>query len=474
MAIARKIAYNVISNATAKVLSTLLALVGIGFITRYLGQEGFGEYATTLAFFSFFGALADLGLYSVATREISREGSNEDEIIGNIFSLRIFTSLLVLIISPLIIYFFPYSLEVKKAILITAAAFVFSSGYMVLNGIFQKNLTMYKVAMIELVGKILQTAIIILAVVKNWGFLTIIFSLFVYMVFNFCFVFLLSRKYVRFHLHFNLPYWKKFLKMSAPMGISVIITFLYFKMDTILLSILKGSTEVGIYNAAYKILENITFFPAMIVGLTLPLTSQFIFTDKQRFNEISNKTAKVFFLLIVPLVIAVMFLAKDIMLLVGGTEFAVSANILRILVVALIFIFFGNFFNNILLAGNLQKKMMYALGFCAAFNIGTNLIFIPLYSYTGAAITSAATEFLVVAITSFLAFKYLDYVPKIENWTKFLFSGLAMTIFLFIFQGQNFFFLALASSAIYFVFLWLTKAITTEEIRSIAQKRDTI
>ena len=39
MAIARKIAYNVVFVATAKVLSTFLALVGIGFITRYLGTQ---------------------------------------------------------------------------------------------------------------------------------------------------------------------------------------------------------------------------------------------------------------------------------------------------------------------------------------------------------------------------------------------------------------------------------------------------
>ena len=64
---------------------TVLALVGIGFITRYLGAGGFGDYSTILAFFFFFGSLADLGLYAISTREISRPGSNEEEILGNVF-----------------------------------------------------------------------------------------------------------------------------------------------------------------------------------------------------------------------------------------------------------------------------------------------------------------------------------------------------------------------------------------------------
>lgn len=53
MALARKIAYNVVVNTIAKVLSTVLALVNIGFITRYLGVNGFGDYELCLRFFLF-------------------------------------------------------------------------------------------------------------------------------------------------------------------------------------------------------------------------------------------------------------------------------------------------------------------------------------------------------------------------------------------------------------------------------------
>ena len=57
MVIARKIAYNVVVSGASKVLSTILALVAIGFITRYLGTEGFGNYAIVLAFLSFFAMI---------------------------------------------------------------------------------------------------------------------------------------------------------------------------------------------------------------------------------------------------------------------------------------------------------------------------------------------------------------------------------------------------------------------------------
>ena len=469
MAVVRKIAYNVFFNATAKILATVLALVSIGFITRYLGRDGFGDYATVLAFFSFFGSLADLGLYSVATREISRVGADEKKIMGNVFSLRLFSSLTVFVFSPLV-FLLPYSRDLKIGIIIAAASFVFSALYSVLNGIFQKYLVMDRVATAELTGKVIQLSIIVLAVKMDWGFSAIISSLLVYMIFNFVVIFILSRKYVRFKIEIDFDYWKKFLKESLPMGIAVVVTFLYFKTDTIMLSMMQSSSDVGIYNAAYKVIENITFFPAMMIGLILPLTARYIFTDKEKFKSISDKTFKVLLILIIPIVVGALFLADGIIRLIGGGGFAESADVLRIIIFSLAFIFFGSFFNNILLAGNLQKKLMLALGFCAIFNISLNLYLISHYSYLGASYTSVFTELLVVAFGFYLTKKYLKYTPQINNFGRMIVSGLAMALFLFLFRGSHFFFIAPASAAVYFIFLYLTKTLSQEEIKSLLNR----
>ena len=251
------------------------------------------------------------------------------------------------------------------------------------------------------------------------------------------------------------------------MGISAFITFLYFKMDTIILSILKGSEAVGIYNMAYKIIENITFFPAMIIGLVLPLFSLHIFTDKKSFKKIADKIAKIFFLLVVPLVAGTMFLSEEIISIIGGSDFVISANVLRLLIVALAFIFFGHFFNTILLSANLQNKLMKILAFCAAFNIVLNMILIPKYSYNGAAIVSVLTEFLVVVLTGYITFRHVKYSPHFGSWGKIAFSGILMSLFLFFFRDLNFFLLAIASALLYFFSLWATNAITAKEIKSI-------
>lgn len=467
MAIARKIAYNVIFNVITKILSTILALVGIGFITRYLGTNGFGDYSTVLAFFAFFGAIADLGLYTITAREISRPDADEKKILGNAFALRMISSATVFLLTPILVFFLPYSHDVKLGILIAAASFVFSSTYMVLNGVFQKNLAMDKVAGAEVLGKLIQIIVIILAVKNNLGFTTIVLSILASMIFNFTVVLLLVGKYIPLKLQFDFAYWKKFLKEAIPLGISAIVVFAYFKMDTILLSILKTNTEVGIYNAAYKVIENISFFPAMIMGLVFPMFSRHIFSDKKQFVYLANETFKVFLILVVPLVIGALFLSEGIIHLIGGDAFSEAANTLRILIFALAFIFFGGFFNNILIAANHQRKLLWAFAACAIFNIVANLIFIPIFSYTASAVISASTELLVAAMSFGLTLKYVNYIPSIRFLPQILFSGFAMAIFLYFFQTHGFFFLVLTGALVYIFFLWLTRTITIKELRSI-------
>jgi O-antigen/teichoic acid export membrane protein len=473
MALARKLAYNVVFNAFAKIASTALALVAIGFITRYLGKDGFGNYATMLAFFSFFNSVADLGLQTVAAREISRTAADEAKIMGNIVALRLITSLLVFILTPLLIFFLPYSPELKVGIVIAAAAFVFSSTSMVLNGIFQKHLVMDRVATIELVGKVIQLGVIVLAVRQDLGFTAVVLSLLAYMSFNALAIFRLSRRYVAFTLRIDWAYWKEFLRHSLPVGIAAVITFAYFKMDTILLSVLRSSAEVGVYNVAYKVIENLTFFPAMVAGLVLPLFSRFIFSERHKFEIVANKTFKVFLIFVVPLVVGGFLLAPQIVTLIGGAGFAESAQALRVLVFALAFIFFGHFFNSILIVGNLQKKLMVALAVAAVLNLGLNLALIPKYSYLGAAATSVFTEMLVVGCAAFLAFKHVGYRPEIRRVWSILLSGAVMALFLGLFSRLPLAVLVLGSAAVYLASLWLTRAIERDEIMSlVAESRE--
>ncbi|MDD2766868.1 MAG: flippase [Candidatus Moranbacteria bacterium] len=471
MALARKIAYNVVLNSFLKVFSTVaLSLYSIRLITGYLGQDGFGKYSTVLAFFAFFSAIADLGLSSVTAREISREGADEKNILSKVLSLRLTTSLTVFLLAPLLIVFLQYENDLKTGILIAAGAILFSTTSLFMNGIFQKRLAMDKVALIEFLGKVFQVSLVFFVVQADLGFLAVTSTLLASLSFNAIIVFLLSRRFIRFSPKIDVVFWKNFLRESLPMGATAIITFTYFKIDTILLSLLQSNADVGIYNVAYKVMENLIFFPAMLVGLILPLLSRFIYTKRKHFEEIANKTFKVFFIIVVPIVVGTWFLSDDIIRIVSGEGFMESAPVLRILIFSLACIFFGNFFNMLLIVGNAQKKLMQTLFFVALFNICLNFFLIPRFSYHGAAFSSLATEMLVVLVTSFLVYKHVQYRPSFENIGKILLSGMSMSFILLFLSPYSFFLAGFSGVATYLIMLWLTRAITAKEVMNLFQK----
>lgn len=468
MAIAHKLAYNVVFNTVLKVTSTVvLSLFLVRLITGYLGQEGFGKYATVLAFFSFFSAIGDLGLGSVTAREIAKEGSDERKILGNVASLRLISSALLIMVAPMIVLFFDYPLEVKWGIIVVAGASLFSSFSLLMNGIFQKRIIMDRVAMAEFIGKLIQVSLIAGIVKYNLGFFPIVLSVLVALAFNTTLVYMISRKYIRFSLRFDPLFWKSFLKESLPMGATAAITFAYFKTDTILLSLMQSNADVGIYNVAYKIIENLIFFPAMLAGLVLPLLSRFFISDKKKFTEIANKTFKVFVLVVLPIVLGTVFLADDIVRIISGTAFAASAPVLRILSLSLTFIFFGHYFNMILVVGHAQKKLMQALLFVAVFNITLNLILVSHYSYFGAAVSAALTECMVVVLTSVLAYRNLHFSPRFSGAGKVFLSAIGMAASLFLLSKTSFLLSGVISIGVYLGLLWVTKAVSSEEIVSL-------
>lgn len=468
MALARKIAYNVVFNSTLKVVSTVfIALLSIRLITGYLGQEGFGEYATVLAFFAFFGAIGDLGLANMTAREIAKPKADEPSILGKVVALRLLASLALIVIAPLALFFLHYRHEVKEGIVIAVIALLFAQLSTLLNSLYQKRLAMDRVALVEFVGKGLQLGLIYTVVRFDLGFTALVGVLLANMAFNSLVIFFLSRPLVKFSLQFDIPFWKVFLKDALPLGAMAFITFLYFKMDTILLSLLQPASEVGIYNVAYKIMENLIFFPAMLVGLILPILSRAYHSERARFEEIAHKTAKVFCIVVLPVVIGIVFLSADIIQIVSGGGFEASSGVLQILAFSLAGIFFGHYFNMLILVGNAQKKLMYSLIGVAVVNISLNVFLIQTFSYRGAAIASAVTELLVVALSSVLAWKTLHFFPRPDRLPAILFSALAMIITLTLLSSAPFLVAGGVAVLIYMASLWGFRAITPQELASV-------
>src|SRR4030042_7122374 len=89
MSLSHKIAKNSIIQIIGRALNTIIAFATIALVMRYLGPSDFGQYTIIVAYVSFFGILADFGIYMATLQMISEPNADTKEIFSNAFTLRI-------------------------------------------------------------------------------------------------------------------------------------------------------------------------------------------------------------------------------------------------------------------------------------------------------------------------------------------------------------------------------------------------
>ncbi|PJE59802.1 MAG: hypothetical protein COU85_01695 [Candidatus Portnoybacteria bacterium CG10_big_fil_rev_8_21_14_0_10_44_7] len=466
----KKIAYNSLASLGLRALYVLASLLIVGLMTRYLGRTTYGEYATVLAIVYVFAVLADLGLYNITLRDIARPGADEQKIIQNNFTIRFLAGLFLFGGGALLVWFLPYPSLVKKGVLVAGAGFWLLSNINVLIGVFQKHLRVDKVAVTEFLGRLFQLALVFYLIQKGAGFLTLVAALAAGSLLNFILIWYFLRPYAPLKLRFDFGFWRQTLKQSLPLGVASIFVMIYFKLDTVMLSLMKTPADVGLYSVAYKVLENFVFLPTMLIGLIMPLLAKYFVANFARFRRVADTTQRIFLLVAIPLTLGGVFLAKQIIYLLAGSDFAPAASALRWLMVALSLIFLGALYSNMLIAANLQKKLTLVYGVGAVVNLALNLVFIPRFSYNGAAATTVFTELLVTFLMFLFLARQIKFRPSFRSAWPPLLAGAAMAVFLFFFQAWPFWALVVGGSLIYGAFLYFSAGVRREDLRLIFSK----
>jgi len=473
MAIAGKIAYNFIVSSLGRAIGLFFSLATIAFAARALSVSGYGQYSTISAFLFLFLGIADLGLYSLMLREISKPGADEKYITGTFFTLRLISSIAFLGAASLLVLFFPYQWEIKAGVGFCSLGFIFLSLSQILMPIFQKYLRTDRAALSEVLGRFIQLLMAIMFFKMGLGLFWFLFAMISSSALTFFLNLFFARKYVLFSLNFDQKYFREILRLTYPIALSIIFTMVYFRGNTILLSVLKSQKDVGIFNLGYKVLDNLAFFPAVLVGLMMPILSYYAVKDIKTFCGMFQKSFNILATGAIPLFFGGIFASPLIVMILGGRDFRPAVFPLQILILSTVFIFFGNLTGNSLIALHRQKDLIWIYFFGAIFGIATNLLLIPGYSYIGTALSSLFTEFFVTALMFAAIFKTVRWFPSLKLLPKIFFASFLMCLpLIFTLKfGSPLVLLILygLSIFIYFTTLYFLKGISKDEILSLVK-----
>ncbi len=427
----QKIAYNATFSSIARIFDAILALIVIAYLTRYLGPAGFGNFIIVFTFWYIFVVLADLGLYQITVREISQNKERENEIVNNAFTLRLSATALVFFVGILLLFFLPYSYELRMGIVLGSLGFWALSSAQVLVGVFQKNLRIDKVAMAEILGRLAQLFLALYVIEKDLGFLSVIAVFSFSSMINLFAVCLFIRKFVALRLAFDFKIWKKMIREGWPLAISAIFVMVYFRMNAIILSLIKGEEAVGIFGVGYKILENLIFFPAMFVGLVMPIMSEAAKNNLEKFKSVIQKTFNALAVFLAPMVFFTLILSDKIVYAIGGENFTESSGVLNILIFATALIFLGTLWSNAIIALGKQKQLAKIYFYGAVLNFVANIFLILKFSYMGAAWATLFTEFLVTALMLLYLRRAVGYSLAAGRLLKIFIAAFASSLLIF-------------------------------------------
>lgn len=406
MSIGRKIFYNTLAQSLGKIFAVIIGLITLGFLSRYLGEQGFGQYSTIIAVLGLFATLADLGLYLYTVREISKAGGDHKKVISNALGLRLVAASSILIIGSVATLALPYDPLVKKTVFVGVLAFLFVALNQVLVGVFQKHLAQYLVVAAETVGRVINLALVYFFIKQSLDLPYFVAALILGNGAIFLLSLIFAKRLENFSIEFDFGFWKKILRASWPLIFSVILNLVYFKTDTVILSLFHSAQTVGVYSLPYKLLEGLLAFPAMFVGLVMPLLSSSAFVDWNKFKLILQRSFDAIYLMALPIIISVLFFPKKIIdLLRGEQTYLDSPALLQILIFAAAIIFFGTLFGYSVVAINKQKEMIKGYLFGAILGLVLYFSLIPRYSYWGAALGTVVTEFVVAVYAYWLVKK---------------------------------------------------------------------
>lgn len=489
MSFKHQVAYNATVQVAGKALVTIFSVFVTILLTRYLGPVGYGHYNTIITFVGFFVILGDLGVYSILVREMSQHPEQREKIYGNVFSYRVLSGFVTMMLAFLIALFLPYPEVVKFGIGIFAIASFISLVVGIVMAVFQINYRMDLPTVTEVLTRALYLLLAFLAIKQRYSLYGIFWLLVLTMFLNLLLNLFLSRRYIKLKLAFDISFIREFLKESLPMGIVAILGTIHFKIDTILLSFLKTSFDVGIYGASYRIFENLIIIPYIFIGLMFPKFSELYIHDKELLKNTFQKTIDVLILLFIPVTVLFFITAPYLIQVVAGGKFSQSVIPLRILLISLPFTFLIAPFSYLLIASKKQKKLIYVWSIASVLNIVLNLIFIPYFSYKGAASVTVLTEAISLIILMYLAltqvnirpiFGYLKRValPAIllilSMWEVLKIPSLSYERFinysLLIQLIQSIFILALGG-ILYILFLLVFKVISTDALKDLIKYR---
>ncbi|MBI4433754.1 flippase [Candidatus Uhrbacteria bacterium] len=407
-------------QVVAKAAGIGLGVAAIALLTRSLGREGYGAYATIMAYLQLFGIAVDLGLNVLAPTVLAEthapEGDGEARNnFSHIFTMRLVAGVGAFAIAAAVAWVIPlYSDEVRVGIALATLSFLAIVLTQILQAPFQVAGRMQWPAFAEVVGRAVLVAGVACAAWAAAGLHAMVLATVVGNILILILTLVRARRIIPVRLTYDRAAWVAILHRTWPIALSILCNLVYLRADAVILSLLRPAADVGAYAAPYRLLDVLTQFPHMVMGLMLPLfAAAWGAGDHAQLRARLQHTFDALAVVAMPITVGAIVLGTPLMILISGPEFAVSGPVLGVLALALLGIFLGQPFGYAVVAVGAQRRMLLGYAVVAAVTLAGYLLLIPRYSFWGAAGMTVVSEVAIAFWTFVIVRRATQFTPKL-------------------------------------------------------------
>ncbi len=468
------------NSLTPMILSLLNRLIDMAFamlMLRILAPEGAGRYQFAVTFITFFEILTRFGLGTLLTREVARERAEANRYLSNVSILRLFLWFLSLPVMGIILFFYVrfggVTGDTVTAIGLFAVGLLFGLLADALSSLFYAFEKMEYPALLSTATTIVKVSLgaLVLLPPLSGGFV----GLAAVSIFSNAFtaavlLYLAVRHFFRPRLEFDSTFEREMLGISYPLMINHLLATIFFRIDIWILQPVQGDAVVGLYGAALKYIDGLNVVPSFFTIAIFPLMSRYAHSARESLIRAYILSLRLLLIIALPVAVGTPFIARELILILGGGAYLPDSMIaLQLLIFFFPFSCINQVTQYVLIAIDQQRFLTKAFAIGVTFNVVTNLIFIPIYSYKAAAVITILSELALLIPFYYCVRKNLTAIPWLSIFWQPALASAAMGGIMWLLREIHLLILVPLAAVIYFVVLFLLGTFNTEEMRQFLQ-----
>jgi O-antigen/teichoic acid export membrane protein len=474
--IAKNISKNVTVLAGTRVITYISGFVLIIFLPRYLGAEDYGKLFLGISIVSMASIFIDFGGRYLITKEISRSKENAAATIITSITNRIFLWFISIIGVMIFAFIAQYPFDVKIVILVLSVGTLWEGTRGVLWCAFQGFEMMEYPSNASIIESMFKTIVCVVALILGANVIVIAILYITSSFLNTAILIKFSRRFILSFPRVELKTCFSFLRNGIPYFLWSIFGVVYYRIDSVMLSLMTPGKVVGWYGVAYNFFDILMFVPNILSIAIFPVFARLWKKDDSSLLRTTHKSLEYIIMVGVPIsVVTFAFAEQIIQILFGLEQYAASVFLLKIFGLGVLLVYVDWIIGTTLLAFDKQRQWSLIALLACCVNIALNYFLIPYTQHhqmnggIGAAIATIMTEYFVLISALFLLPKGFFNTFKIDAQLKSLAAGVLMGFTIWVSDVINIYwaFNLVISLLIYICTLFLLKTLRTDEINFI-------